>query len=31
VGGEIHRARDVSVPLRPYLDADREVDCSLPI
>jgi dihydroorotase len=31
VGGEIHRARDVSVPLRPYLDADREVDCSVPI
>ena len=30
-GGELHRAADVEVPLRPFLDADREVDCSVPI
>ena len=30
-GGELHRASDVDVPLRPFLDADREVDCSVPI
>ncbi len=30
-GGELHRAADVQVPLRPFLDADREVDCSVPI
>ena len=24
-------AADVEVPLRPFLDADREVDCSVPI
>jgi dihydroorotase len=31
VGGRIHRAADVPVALRPYLDADREVDCAVPI
>jgi dihydroorotase len=31
VGGTIHRAADVPVALRPYLDADREVDCAVPI
>jgi dihydroorotase len=31
VGGTVHRAADVEVPLRPYLDADREVDCAVPI
>lgn len=30
-GGTIHRAADVEFRLRPYLDADREVDCSTPI
>ena len=30
-GGQLHRAADVEVPLRPFLDADREVDCSVPI
>jgi dihydroorotase len=29
--GVIHRAAEVAVPLRPYLDADREVDCAVPI
>lgn len=31
VGGVVHRAADIQVPLRPYLDADREVDCAVPI
>jgi dihydroorotase len=31
VAGVVHRATDVHVPLRPYLDADREVDCAVPI
>jgi dihydroorotase len=31
VGGTIHRAAEIDVPLRPYLDADREVDCAVPI
>jgi dihydroorotase len=31
VGGTVHRAGHVSVTLRPYLDADREVDCAVPI
>jgi dihydroorotase len=31
VEGTLHRAGDVEVPLRPYLDADREVDCAVPI
>ena len=31
VGGTVHRAADVPIPLRPYLDADREVDCAVPI
>ena len=31
VGGTIHRAAEVPIPLRPYLDADREVDCAVPI
>jgi dihydroorotase len=31
VNGIVHRAADVDVPLRPYLDADREVDCAVPI
>jgi dihydroorotase len=31
VAGTVHRAADVEVPLRPYLDADREVDCAVPI
>ena len=31
VAGEIHRTADVNVRLRPYVDADREVDCSVPI
>ena len=30
-GGTVHRAADVAVELRPFLDADREVDCSVPI
>ena len=30
-GGVLHRAADVELRLRPYLDADREVDCSVPI
>lgn len=31
VGGAVHRAQDVDVPLRPYLAADHEVDCAVPI
>jgi dihydroorotase len=31
VGGEVHRVDEVDVPLRPILDADREVDCAVPI
>jgi hypothetical protein len=31
VGGTVHRAAEVPIPLRPYLDADREVDCAVPI
>jgi dihydroorotase len=31
VGGTVHRAAEVQVRLRPYLDADREVDCAVPI
>jgi dihydroorotase len=31
VGGVVHRSTDVEVRLRPYLDADREVDCAVPI
>jgi dihydroorotase len=31
VGGAVHRAADIEVRLRPYLDADREVDCAVPI
>jgi dihydroorotase len=31
VGGSVHRAAEVPVPLRPYLDADHEVDCAVPI
>jgi dihydroorotase len=31
VRGVAHRAADVEIRLRPYLDADREVDCSVPI
>jgi dihydroorotase len=31
VGGVAHRAAGMPIPLRPYLDADREVDCSIPI
>ena len=31
VGGTIHRAAEVPIPLRAYLDADREVDCAVPI
>jgi dihydroorotase len=31
VAGVVHRATEVEVPLRPYLDADHEVDCSVPI
>ncbi len=31
VGGTVHRAAEIDVPLRPYLDADREVDCAVPI
>lgn len=31
VGGVGYRAADVALRLRPYLDADREVDCSTPI
>ena len=30
-GSTLHRAEDVMVPLRPFLDADREVDCRVPI
>jgi dihydroorotase len=29
--GVVHRAADVAVALRPYLEADREVDCAVPI
>jgi dihydroorotase len=31
VGGVVTRAASVEVPLRPYLEADHEVDCSVPI
>ncbi len=31
VGGTIHRAAEVELRLRPLLDADREVDCSVPL
>jgi dihydroorotase len=31
VGGTIHRSADVEVRLRPYVDADRDVDCAVPI
>jgi dihydroorotase len=31
VGGVVARAGSVEVPLRPYLDADYAVDCSVPI
>lgn len=31
IGGTIHHADQVELPLRPFLDADREVDCSVPI
>lgn len=31
VAGTAHRAAEVVVPLRPYLDADHEVDCAVPI
>jgi dihydroorotase len=31
VGGIVHRAAEVDVPLRPYLEADYEVDCAAPI
>jgi dihydroorotase len=31
VGGVVTRAGSVEVPLRPYLDADYAVDCSVPI
>jgi dihydroorotase len=30
-GGELYRAEEVEVTLRPFLDADREVDCRVPI
>lgn len=30
-GGTIHRTAEVELSLRPLLDADREVDCSVPI
>jgi dihydroorotase len=30
-GGELYRASEVEVSLRPFLDADREVDCRVPI
>lgn len=31
IGGTVHRAADVVIRLRAYLDADREVDCAVPI
>lgn len=31
VGGMVHDAAAVDVPLRPLLEADREVDCAVPI
>lgn len=31
VAGTIHRAEATAMRLRPYLDADREVDCAVPI
>jgi dihydroorotase len=31
VAGQVHHAADIEVNLRPYLDADREVDCAVPI
>jgi len=31
VGGVLHDAQEVPIDLRPLLDADREVDCSVPI
>jgi hypothetical protein len=30
-GGVLHASSDVPIDLRPLLDADREVDCSVPI
>ena len=30
VGGTVHRAAEVPIPLRPYLEADHEVDCAVP-
>lgn len=30
-GGELHRASEIELALRPYLDADREVDCRVPV
>ena len=30
-GANLHRASEVEVTLRPFLDADREVDCRVPI
>ncbi len=30
-GGELHRASEIELTLRPFLDADREVDCRVPI
>lgn len=31
VGGTVHRAADIAIRLRPYLDADHDVDCAVPI
>ena len=31
VAGTLHRSQDVPLTLRPYLDADHEVDCAVPI
>jgi dihydroorotase len=31
VAGTIHRAAATEIRLRPYLDADRDVDCAVPI
>jgi dihydroorotase len=31
IGGVVTRAGEVDVPLRPYLEADHEVDCLVPI
>jgi dihydroorotase len=30
-GGELYEAAEVTLELRPLLDADREVDCTVPI